>query len=60
MDSKKILITGACGFIGSHLVEYLIEKGYNITAFDRYNINNHFGWLHNSKYKNEINFILGF
>tara|TARA_Y100000590_G_scaffold456954_1_gene608578 strand:+ start:2055 stop:3035 length:981 start_codon:yes stop_codon:yes gene_type:complete len=59
MVTKKILITGAFGFIGSHLTEYLIESGYEIIAFDRYNINNHYGWLHNSKYKNEINFILG-
>ena len=36
---KKILITGACGFIGSHLTEMMIEKGYNVVAFDRYNSN---------------------
>lgn len=36
---KKILITGACGFIGSHLTEIMIEKGYNVVAFDRYNSN---------------------
>ena len=59
MKNKKILITGACGFIGSHLTEYLLENDYEIVAFDRYNINNHYGWLDNSKYRNEINFILG-
>ena len=42
---KKILITGACGFIGSHLTEMMIEKGYNVVAFDRYNSNNDYGWL---------------
>ena len=53
MSVKKILITGACGFIGSHLTEYLIENGYEIVAYDRYNINNHYGWLNSSKYKKE-------
>ena len=37
---KKILITGACGFIGSHLTEVMAEKGFKVVAFDRYNINN--------------------
>ena len=59
MFNKKILITGACGFIGSHLVELFIEKGYEVVAFDRYNSNNDFGWLNKSKYKKEINFVLG-
>ena len=56
---KKILITGACGFIGSHLTEMMIEKGYNVVAFDRYNSNNDYGWLNNSKYKKDIEFELG-
>lgn len=56
---KKILITGACGFIGSHLTEMMIEKGYNVVAFDRYNSNNDYGWLNNSKYKKDIEFQLG-
>jgi nucleoside-diphosphate-sugar epimerase len=42
---KTILVTGATGFIGSHLTEYLIEKGYSVIAFDRYNSNNDWGWL---------------
>ena len=54
-----ILITGADGFIGSHLVEYLIEQNYQVVAFDRYNSYNDWGWLQNSNYKNEIEFILG-
>ena len=56
---SKILITGATGFIGSHLTEYLVEKGFNVVAFDRYNSNNHWGWLEHSKYKNDLNVILG-
>ena len=56
---KRILVTGSAGFIGSHLTEYLIKRGYNVVAFDRYNSNNHYGWLENSKYKKKIKFILG-
>ena len=40
MKRKKILITGSSGFIGSHLVEHFVSKGYEIIAFDRYNNNN--------------------
>ena len=56
---KKLLITGACGFIGSHLTEMCVEQGYSVTAFDRYNSENHWGWLENSEYKSEIQVILG-
>ena len=56
---KKILITGATGFVGSHLTELCIEKGYEVIAFDRYNPNYNLGWLEKSKYKNDINFALG-
>ncbi len=55
----KILVTGSSGFIGSHLTEHLVKKGYKIVAFDRYNSNSHYGWLENSKYKKKIQFILG-
>ncbi len=56
---NKILITGAAGFIGSHLAEYCIELGYNVIAFDRYNSNNNWGWLEDSKYKDDMCVILG-
>ena len=59
MSNKKIIITGATGFIGSHLIETMVERGYNVVAFDRYNSNNNWGWLENSKYKSEIQVILG-
>jgi dTDP-glucose 4,6-dehydratase len=43
--AKKILITGADGFIGSHLTEALIREGYEVRAFVLYNSFNTWGWL---------------
>ena len=57
--NKSVLITGATGFIGSHLVELCVEKGFNVIAFDRYNPNNHWGWLENSEFNNDMEVILG-
>lgn len=42
---KKVLVTGADGFIGSHLTEGLLEKGYEVKAFTMYNSFNTWGWL---------------
>lgn len=42
---EKILVTGADGFIGSHLVETLLEEGYDVKAFVLYNSFNTWGWL---------------
>lgn len=42
---KKILVTGADGFIGSHLVETLLDEGYEVKAFVLYNSFNTWGWL---------------
>lgn len=42
---NKILITGADGFIGSHLTEMLLEKGYPVRALSCYNSFNNYGWL---------------
>ena len=55
----KILITGATGFVGSHLTETCVEKGYEVVAFDRYNPNYNLGWLEKSKYTKDINFLFG-
>lgn len=43
--SRKILVTGADGFIGSHLTEYLVKNGYDVRAFVLYNSFNSWGWL---------------
>ena len=43
--TKKVLVTGADGFIGSHLTEALVRRGYNVRAFVYYNSFNSWGWL---------------
>lgn len=43
--TKKVLVTGADGFIGSHLTEMLLESGYEVRAFTYYNSFNSWGWL---------------
>jgi NAD dependent epimerase/dehydratase len=45
MNNKTVLITGADGFIGSHLTELLVQSGYNVRAFVYYNSFNSNGWL---------------
>jgi len=57
--NNNILITGATGFIGSHLAELYVQQGFDVIAFDRYNPNNHWGWLENSKYTPGMEVILG-
>lgn len=42
---KKAVVTGADGFIGSHLTESLLEKGYEVKALSQYNSFNNWGWL---------------
>lgn len=42
---KRVLVTGADGFIGSHLVESLVNSGYQVRAFVLYNSFNSWGWL---------------
>tara|TARA_B110000027_G_scaffold130112_1_gene152477 strand:+ start:114 stop:1121 length:1008 start_codon:yes stop_codon:yes gene_type:complete len=48
----KILVTGAAGFIGSHLCEELLNKGYKVNALVRYNSRQNKGWLENFTNKN--------
>ncbi len=45
LKNKKVLVTGADGFIGSHLVETLIDEGCTVKAFVYYNSFNTWGWL---------------
>ena len=58
---KKILVTGADGFIGSHLTEYLVKKGYSVKAFVQYNSFNSWGWLDESPadIKSELEIFAG-
>lgn len=58
---KKILVTGACGFIGSHLVEKLISRNFDVTAMVFYNPVNSNGWLDdlNLNIKKKIKIIKG-
>lgn len=48
LKGKKILVTGADGFIGSHLTEKLVRDGHDVRAFIYYNSFNSWGWLDNS------------
>ena len=57
--TQKILVTGACGFIGSHLVEILVVKGYDVKALVQYNSSNNWGWLDDSQYKDEVEILTG-
>ncbi len=45
MSNQKILVTGAGGFIGSHVTECLVKQGYKVKAFVEYNSFNSWGWL---------------
>ena len=56
---KHILITGAGGFIGSHLVELCVNEGYDVKAFVRYNSMNHWRWLETVSCKGDIEVITG-
>ena len=56
---KKILVTGAAGFLGSNLTEQLIENGNQLRVLMHYDSNNNWGWLEKSKYKKEIEFVVG-
>ena len=58
---KKILVTGGGGFIGSHLAEKLVQRGFEVRAFVYYNSQNSWGWLDDSdeKVKSQIEVVAG-
>ncbi len=58
---KKVLVTGADGFIGSHLVEHLVEEGHDVKAFCFYNSFGTCGWLDtiNKNIRDSIEIFLG-
>lgn len=45
LDNQKILVTGASGFIGSHLTEALVKHGHRVSVFVQYNSNSDRGWI---------------
>lgn len=59
INRKKVLVTGADGFIGSHLVEYLVELGCEVRALVLYNSFNNWGWLESSSSKDKIQIVSG-
>ena len=59
MKRIKILITGADGFIGSHLTEALVAKGYQVKALSQYNSFNNWGWLEHVNCKDRIEVLTG-
>jgi dTDP-glucose 4,6-dehydratase len=58
-SDKKVLVTGAGGFIGSHLTERLVELGAKTRAFVRYSSSGSWGWLDQSPRKNDVEVMLG-
>lgn len=56
---KNVLVTGADGFIGSHLTEMLLMKGYKVTALAHYNSFNSWGWLDDFQASPNLNVVTG-
>jgi len=57
--TNNVLVTGADGFIGSHLTEMLVREGYTVKALSQYNSFNNWGWLEDINCINEIEVLTG-
>ena len=58
-ESKIAFVTGADGFIGSHLTEMLVDKGYQVKALSQYNSFNNWGWLEDINCKEGVEILTG-
>lgn len=56
---KNVLVTGADGFIGSHLTELLVREGYRVKALSQYNSFNYWGWLEDVDCRDRIEIVSG-
>jgi len=56
---KNVLVTGADGFIGSHLTEMLVSEGYQVKALSQYNTFNYWGWLEELPCLKDIEVLCG-
>jgi NAD dependent epimerase/dehydratase len=59
LSGNRVLVTGADGFIGSHLVETLVRKGAKVTALSQYNSLNTWGWLEDISCLGDISVVTG-
>ena len=59
LNNKTVLVTGADGFIGSHLTERLVREGAKVKALSQYNSFNNWGWLEDVDCKDDIEVLCG-
>lgn len=59
LKNKTVLITGADGFIGSHLTERIVKEGAKVKALSQYNSFNNWGWLEDVDCKDDIEVLCG-